>query len=80
MEIKNQALVVGPFWSMLYTQFFAILTLVFYTLENPDKPGSKEIFADAAAGREVVANLSQRSMAADKVSQALTVSSHCPFL
>lgn len=70
-EIKNQALVVGPFWSMLYTEFFAILTLVFYVLENPDKPGSAEIFADANAGREMITKMATRSFAADRISKSL---------
>lgn len=71
MEIKNQALVVGPFWSMLYTEFFAILTLVFYALENPEKPGSAEIFTDAAAGREMITSMASRSFAADRISGSL---------
>lgn len=71
MEIKNQALVVGPFWSMLYTEFFAILTLVFYTLENPEKPGSAEIFAEANAGREMIAKMALRSLAADRITNSL---------
>lgn len=71
MEIKNQALVVGPFWSMLYTEFFAILTLVFYVLENPDKPGSAEIFAEANAGREMIAKMAPRSLAADRITSSL---------
>lgn len=70
-EIKNQALVVGPFWSMLYTEFFAIITLVFYVLENPDKPGSAEIFADANAGREMITKMATRSFAADRISKSL---------
>lgn len=70
-EIKNQALVVGPFWSMLYTEFFAILTLVFYVLENPDKPGSAEIFADANAGRDMIKKMATRSFAADRISKSM---------
>lgn len=71
MEIKNQALVVGPFWSMIYTEFFAILTLVFYVLESPDKQGSAEMMADAAAGRAMIAKLAGRSFAADRISKSL---------
>lgn len=70
-EIKNQALVVGPFWSMLYTEFFAILALVFYVLENPDKQGSVEIYADANAGRETMAKMASRSLAADRITSSL---------
>ncbi|PSS03870.1 fungal-specific transcription factor domain-domain-containing protein [Coniella lustricola] len=70
-EIKNQALVVGPFWSMLYTEYFAVLTLVFYVLENPDKQGSAEIFGDAKAGREMIGKMATRSFAAARISKSL---------
>lgn len=70
-EIKNQALVVGPFWSMLYTEFFAVLSLVFYVLENQGKQGSMEIYADANAGREMLAKMARRSLAADRIISAL---------
>lgn len=72
-EIKNQALVVGPFWSMLYTEFFAVLSLVFYVLENRDKQGSAEIYADANAGREMIAKMATRSLAADRITGPLNV-------
>jgi len=82
MEIKKQAVLIGPYWFILYTQFFAILSLVFYALENPDKPGASEILNDALAGRDVIASLTQRSMAADRVTASLNVSlnllSHLP--
>ena len=73
-ELRKQTVLIGPYWFMLYTEFFAILSLVFYVLENPDKSGSAEILADARAGREVVASLARRSMAADRVTTTLTVS------
>lgn len=73
-EIRKQTVLIGPYWFMLYTEFFAILSLVFYVLENPTKPGSAEILADARAGRDVVASLAERSMAADRVTNTLTVS------
>ncbi|KLU87619.1 hypothetical protein MAPG_06616 [Magnaporthiopsis poae ATCC 64411] len=71
IEIKRQGVLIGPYWVILYTQFFAILSLLFYALENPDKPGTAEILADAHAGRELVASLSNRSLAADRVTEAL---------
>ncbi|KAK0621332.1 fungal-specific transcription factor domain-containing protein [Bombardia bombarda] len=71
IEIQKQSVLIGPYWFILYTEFFAILSLVFYVLENPDKPGSTEILADAQAGRDVIASLAQRSLAADRVTNAL---------
>ena len=74
IEIQKQSALIGPYWFILYTEFFAILSLVFFVLENPDKPGSTEILADAKAGRDVIASLAQRSLAADRITTALNVS------
>ncbi|SPQ22487.1 62b7d84b-f356-4b31-960f-ebf1ec94f709 [Thermothielavioides terrestris] len=71
IEIQKQAVLIGPYWFILYTEFFAILSLIFFVLENPDKPGSAEILADAQAGRDVIATLAQRSLAADRITSAL---------
>jgi hypothetical protein len=58
---------------MLYTEFFAVLSLVFYAIENPEKPGSAEVLADARAGRQMIADLADKSLSADKVTNALKV-------
>ncbi|TLS26731.1 hypothetical protein PpBr36_05173 [Pyricularia pennisetigena] len=71
MEIRKQAVLTGPYWFILYTEFFAILSLAFYALENPDKAGIPEILADAHAGRELISGLSRMSLAADRVTDAL---------
>ncbi|KAK4661590.1 Gypsy retrotransposon integrase-like protein 1 [Podospora pseudopauciseta] len=71
IEIRKQAVLIGPYWFILYSQFFAILSLIYYVLENPDKAGAAEILADAKAGREVIASLAQRSLAADRITNAL---------
>ncbi|CAK7274455.1 Gypsy retrotransposon integrase-like protein 1 [Sporothrix epigloea] len=71
LEIRKQAVLIGPYWFILYTEFFAILSLVYYALENPDNPGSSEIMADAVSGRAVIASLSKKSLAADRVTDAL---------
>jgi len=45
-------------------------------LENPDKPGSKEILADANDGKAALNGLAMRSQAADRCSTALKVSAN----
>jgi hypothetical protein len=57
----------------LYTEFFAVLSLVFYATENPEKPGSGEVLADARAGRQMIAALAEKSMSAERVTNALKV-------
>ncbi|KAK4137448.1 hypothetical protein BT67DRAFT_109558 [Trichocladium antarcticum] len=70
-EMQKQAVLIGPYWFILYTEFFAIVSLVFFVLENPDKPGAAETLADAKAGRDVIASLAQRSLAAARITSAL---------
>jgi len=72
-EMKRRGLLIGAFWFTMYTTFFAILSLVFFVLENPDKPGSQEILADAIDGKEALKGLAKRSQAADRCSAALLV-------
>lgn len=73
LEIRKQRVLSGPYWFMLYTEFFAVLSLVFYVIENPEKPGSAEVLADARAGRQMIADLADKSLSADKVTNALKV-------
>ena len=73
IEIQKQAVLIGPYWFMLYTEFFAILSLLFFVLENPDRPGSAEVLAEAKAGKNVIASIAKRSLAADRITSALNV-------
>ena len=74
-EMKKRGLLIGAYWFTMYTTFFAILSLVFFVLENPNKPGSQEILADANAGKKALMGLARRSQAADRCSTALKVRS-----
>ncbi|KAK5997463.1 Asg1 [Cladobotryum mycophilum] len=71
LEIRKQRVLSGPYWFMLYTEFFSVLSLVFYAIENPEKPGSAEVLADAHAGRQMIAELAERSLSAERVTNAL---------
>jgi len=75
-ELHRQSVLTGPYWFIIYTEFFAILALVFYVVENPDKSGVSEILADASAGRGHLASMARKSMAAHRVTMALNVSPH----
>ncbi|KAM0247220.1 hypothetical protein ACHAQJ_009952 [Trichoderma viride] len=73
LEIRKQRVLSGPYWFMLYTEFFSVLSLVFYAIENPDKPGSAEVLADARAGRQMIADLADKSLSAERVTGTLKV-------
>ena len=72
-EMKKRGLLNGSYWFYMYTTFFAILTLVFFILENPSSPTVKDILRDALEGKDTLAGLANRSMAADKCTQNLAV-------
>jgi hypothetical protein len=74
VEMRRQVSLVGPYWYTHITEFFAILSLVFFVLENQDKPGTMDVLADAVAGKDMIDKLARKSMAADRVSQSLNVS------
>lgn len=71
VEMKRRGLLIGAYWSAIYTTFFAVISLVFFVLENPNEIGSKEILADATAGRNAIVGLAKRSLAANRCADAL---------
>ena len=72
-EMKKRGLLVGAYWFVMYTTFFAIVSLVYFVLENPNSPTGKDILKDAMEGRDTLASLAKRSMAADRCSMSLAV-------
>lgn len=72
-EMKKSGLLVGSYWFIMYTTFFAILSLVYYAMENSDK--AADVMRDARIGKDTLASLAKRSMAADRCSVTLSVSS-----
>ena len=71
--MKKRGLLNGSYWFYMYTVFFAILSLVFFVLENPSNPTSQDIMKDALAGKETLASLARTSRAADQSMQILAV-------
>lgn len=56
----------------MYTTYFAILSLLFFVLENPDSPTAKDgVLKDAMEGKNTLAGLAKKSLAADRCSQSL---------
>ena len=73
-EMSRRNLLIGAYWFVMYTTLMAIMSLVFFVLENPDIPSSHEIIKDAQEGKDILAGLAKRSMAADRCTQTLAVS------
>jgi hypothetical protein len=73
-EIRRQNVLIGPYWFITYTQFCAVLGLILYILQNPNHSDSPELLSEARLGKECISSLTQRSLAADRVTAALNVS------
>jgi hypothetical protein len=78
VEMKRRGFLGGAYWFSMYTTFFAILSLVFYALENPDNEASEDVLKVAREGRDTLESLAKRSMAADRCSATLKVRSSTP--
>lgn len=72
--MKRNGLLTGAYWFAMYTTFFAVLSLVFYVIENPRNAASQEILREAREGKDTLACLAPRSFPADRSSQYLAVS------
>ncbi|KAJ5105834.1 hypothetical protein NUU61_003181, partial [Penicillium alfredii] len=71
--MQKRGLLNGSFWFTMYTTYFAILSLIFFVIENPDSPTAKDgVLKDAMEGKNTLAGLAKKSMAADRCSQSLT--------
>ncbi|KAL4866151.1 hypothetical protein BDV12DRAFT_138600 [Aspergillus spectabilis] len=70
--MHKKGLLNGSFWFTMYTTYFAILSLLFFVLENPDSPTAKDgVLKDAMEGKNTLAGLAKKSLAADRCSQSL---------
>ena len=72
-EMKRRGLLIGSYWFYMYTTFFAIIALLFYVLENPHSPSVEDLLKDAFEGKDTLASLADRSLAADRCSRTLNV-------
>jgi hypothetical protein len=72
-EMKKRGLLRGAYWFSMYTTFFAVLSLVFYALENPENETSQEVLKIAREGKDTLESLAMRSMAADRCNETLKV-------
>ena len=72
-EMNQRGLLIGAYWFVMYTTLLAIISLVFYIVENPDISNCQELLKDAVRGKEVLASLARRSIAADRCTQTLAV-------
>ena len=71
--MSARGLLIGAYWFVMYTTMLAIISLVFFVLENPDSTTCRELLRDATRGKDVLASLARRSMAADRCTQTLAV-------
>jgi hypothetical protein len=72
--MKQKQLLNGSYWFTMYTTYIAILSLLYYILENPESATTKDgVLKDALEGKNALAGLAKRSMAADRCTQSLNV-------
>ena len=70
-QMQQKGLLNGSFWFIMYTTFFAIMSLVYFAAENPDNATTQAVMKDALEGKQILASLAQRSLAADRTTATL---------
>jgi len=73
-EMKKRGLLIGAYWFSMYTTFFAVISILYFVLENPASQTSHQLFRDAQQGKELLDYFAKKSLAADKCSETLQVS------
>lgn len=71
--MKQKGLLNGAHWFVMYTTFFAVVSLIYFAAENPQNITTEAVLKDAIQGKEVLASLAKRSMAADRCATTLEV-------
>lgn len=69
--MKQKGLLNGAHWFVMYTTFFAVVSLIYFAAENPQNITTEAVLKDAIQGKEVLASLAKRSMAADRCATTL---------
>ncbi|KAF2275428.1 uncharacterized protein EI97DRAFT_450995 [Westerdykella ornata] len=70
-QMNSRGLLIGAYWFSMYTTFFAIISILYFVLENPTGPTSHELYREAERGKAVLAQFAERSMAADRCTKTL---------
>ncbi|KAL5116882.1 Gypsy retrotransposon integrase-like protein 1 [Pleosporales sp. CAS-2024a] len=52
-DMRKRGVLAGPHWFSMYTTFFAIVSILYFVLENPTSPTSFDLLRDAVEGKEV---------------------------
>lgn len=70
---QREGMLTGSLWFIMYTTFFAVLSLVYFAAENPDNPTTQELIRDALAGRKILVDTAKVNVSADRCSATLDV-------
>lgn len=71
--LRKKNLLNGTYSFALYTNYFAVLSLVFFILENPDSSAREDVLKDAFEGKDTLAGISKDSITADRCARSLEV-------
>ena len=72
--MREKNILNGAYWFNIYTAFFSTISLVYFVLENVSHPDAAEILREATIGKDCLLSLKGKSMAAERCSTTLKVS------
>ena len=72
-DMNDHGLLSGAYWFTVFTTFLAIMSLIMYIINNPSDPQREHTLRLAESGRQILVDLSVRSLTADRCATFLKV-------
>ncbi|KAF3904356.1 hypothetical protein AA313_de0207334 [Arthrobotrys entomopaga] len=70
-QMRDQDILTGAYWFLIYTAFFSVISLLYFVLENITHPDAPAVLRDATVGKDCIFSLKDSSMAGERCSVAL---------
>ncbi|KAF3121727.1 hypothetical protein TWF569_002502 [Orbilia oligospora] len=70
-QMRENDILSGAYWFLIYTTFFSVLSLLYFVLENITHPDAPAVLRDATIGKDCILSLKDSSMAGERCSLAL---------
>ncbi|KAK6529188.1 hypothetical protein TWF281_008372 [Arthrobotrys megalospora] len=70
-QMRDNDILSGAYWFLIYTTFFSVLSLLYFVLENITHPDAPAVLRDATIGKDCIFSLKDSSMAGERCSLAL---------
>ncbi|KAJ6259442.1 hypothetical protein Dda_5079 [Drechslerella dactyloides] len=70
-QMRDNEVLSGAYWFLIYTTFFSVISLLYFVLENITHADAPAVLRDATLGKDCILSLKDSSVAGERCSSAL---------